>query len=144
MKAFFERFSQACQPPSQSFDIYGIRDQPRLSSRFRGQFESALQDYERQTGTNLVDHPLTRRLYGFRNVEDVVGVLREQAQGIDDFCGDNYDADDGGLMKPLRGVVYELYNLSISTVLGEVIDLVRQRMQMRVSCLKYSSITISS
>jgi len=110
-------------------------DQLGLSSHFRGQFESALQDYEKQTGTNLVDHPLAKRLQGCHTVEDVVDVLREQAQGIDYFRGNNYDDGNGRLMKSLNGTAYVLHKLSIGTFLDEVTDLVRQRMQMRVSCL---------
>lgn len=130
MKALFERVNRTRQPPSPRF--------PPLSqplSRFRGQFASALQDYERQTGINLVDHPLTKRLQGCRTVEDVMGILREQAQEIEHFHGNNHDDGDGRLMKSLRGAVYVLYELSISSILGDVIDLVRQRIQMGNSCL---------
>lgn len=109
-------------------------DQPRPSSLFR-QFELALQDYESQTGTNLVNHPLTKRVQGCPTVEDVMDVLREQAQGIDDFRSDNYGDGDGRLMKSFSGAVYVLNKLSTSTILGEVTDLVRQRIQTSVSCL---------
>lgn len=90
-----------------------------------------MQDYERQTGSNLVDHPLARRLQGCHTAGNVVDVLREQARGIDDFHGDNYEHGDGRPMKSLNGIVYVLHKLSISTVLGEVTGLVRQRLQMR-------------
>lgn len=136
MKALFERFDRSRQPPSSHLSQQtDFPSQPRPSSCFREQFGSALQDYEGQTGINLVDHPLTRRLQDCHTVEDVMGVLREEVQGIDDLHGENYGADDGRLMNSLKGAVYVLYNLSINTVLGEVIDLVRRRTRMSVSCL---------
>ena len=135
MRAAFERSNGSGQPPSPRLSQRTnfpppcvIYVQPRSSSRFRGQFESALQDYERRTGTDLVEHPLARRLQSCDTVGSVVDVLLEQAQGIDDFNGDNYEHGDGRLMKSLNGIVYVLHKLSISTVLGEVTDLVRQRL----------------
>jgi len=145
MKALFERFNRSRQSlppisesqrlsnfPSQRghvFDLPAIRGgQLRPPSRFQGQIEAALQDYERQTGFNLVDHPVAKRLQGCQRIFDAVDILREQAQGI----GGNYY---GRLMKSLNNAVCVLHKLSTSTVLREVAALVRQRMQMGVSCL---------
>lgn len=132
MKALLERLNRPLsQRPNSNTSpsspaIRGYHDQLRPSRfRFRTQIESALQDYEKQTGFNMVDHPLATRLQGCTSVEDAMGILREQAQGIDDFHGDNYD---GRLMKSLNGAVYVLHKLSTSTVLCEVTGLVRQRM----------------
>ena len=136
MKGLSERSNQSREFPSPRLSQRtSFSYQLRPSSHFRGQFESALQDYERQTGSNLIDHPLAKRLQACHTVEDIVDVLREQAQGIDDLHGVNYDDGDGRLMKLLNGVVYVLHRVSNSTVLGEVTNLVRQRMQMGVSCL---------
>jgi hypothetical protein len=46
-------------------------------SRFRALFESALQDYQKQTGTLLADHPLAHQLQICESVESVTAVLQE-------------------------------------------------------------------
>ena len=94
-------------------------------------FESALQDYERETGTELVKHPLAKRLEDCHSVESVVNVLQEQVQAIGDLqCGD----DNGGrIMKSLYGAVLLLYTLSTSTPVGDVIGLVRLKTRLGVS-----------
>ena len=148
MKAFklFERFNRSHRTPpsrlSQWIDLPpqsgsvvvspSIKgDQPLPSSRFREQFVSALQEYQWLTGIKLVDHPLAKRLRGCHTAEDVMGVLREQVQDI------HYFRSDGRVMKSLSGAVSVLHKLSSSAaaVLGEVTDLVRQRIQTGVSCL---------
>jgi hypothetical protein len=153
MKALSNRFNRSLQPPSpplsQQTNFASQRghvsvrhglpaikgSQLQLSSyRFQRQIESAFQNYQRQTGFNLVDHPLAERLQGCTSVRDAVDILREQARvgGIDDFFGGNCD---GRLMKSLIGIVCVLHKLSTSTVLREVTGLVRQRMQIGVSYL---------
>jgi hypothetical protein len=89
------------------------------SSRFQVLFESALQDYQNQTGTTLADHPLAEKLQYCDSVESVTAVLQEQAQEFSKFRG-----DDGKFMKSLKSVVSVLYTLSASTALGEAIGLV--------------------
>ena len=86
------------------------------SSRFQVLFESALQDYQNQTGTTLADHPLAEKLQYCDSVESVTAVLQEQAQEFSKFRG-----DDGKFMKSLKSVVSVLYTLSASTALGEAI-----------------------
>jgi hypothetical protein len=145
MKAFklFERFNRSHRTPpsrlSQWIDLPSQTggvvvsptikgDQPLPSSRFREQFVSALQEYQWLTGIKLADHPLAKRLQGYHTAEDVMGILREQAQGID-------FRSDGRLMKSLSGAVSVLHKLSSSAVLSEVTDLVRKIIQTGVSCL---------
>jgi hypothetical protein len=89
------------------------------SSHFQVLFESALQDYQNQTGTALANHPLAEKLQYCDSVESVTAVLQEQAQAFTEFRG-----DDGKIMKSLKGVVSVLYTLSASTALGEAIGLV--------------------
>jgi hypothetical protein len=63
-------------------------------------FESALQDYEKQTGVALTNHPLAKQLRNCgRSVESVTAVLREQAQ---DFC--EFPGKDKA-MKSLQNIV---------------------------------------
>ena len=81
-----------------------------------------MRNYEKQTGTELVKHPLTQRLQGCRSIESIVGFFREQmpAPGSDD------NGDEDRIMKSLKGTVSVLYTLSNSSVLGAATGLVRQ------------------
>jgi len=96
-------------------------------------FEPALQDYERQTGTELVKHPLAERLEDCHSVESVVIVLQEQVQVIGDLQGG--DDDGGRIMKSLHSAVLFLHTLSTSIPVGDAVGLVRLKARMRVSCL---------
>ena len=78
-------------------------------SRFRALFEVALQDYQIQTGTSLVNHPFAEKLQNCNSVESVTAVLREQARAFNEFLGDN-----GRIAKSLKGIVSVLYALSSS------------------------------
>jgi hypothetical protein len=97
-------------------------DQSRSLSRFRVLFEWTLRNYERQTGTELVKHPLAQRLRGCRSIESVVGVFQEQMPAL----GSYDDWDEDRIMKSLKGTVSVLYTLSTRTVLGKATSLVRQ------------------
>jgi hypothetical protein len=89
------------------------------SSSLRVLFELALQDYETQTGTNLIRHPLAEQLERCDTVEAVISVLREQAGAFSEFRG-----SDGKFMRSLERSVSVLYTLSASTTLSEGIGLV--------------------
>jgi hypothetical protein len=90
------------------------------SSRSRIAFESALHDYQTQTGTTLASHPLTEQLKNCDSVESVTAVLQEQARAFSDIRG-----GDRKIMELLGRIVSALHTLSASAVLGEAIDLVR-------------------
>ena len=92
------------------------------SSRFRLLFESALQNYQIQTGTTLVNHPLAEKLQYCDSVESVTAVLQDQARAFSEFRG-----GDGRIMKSLKAVVSVLDSLSTSIALGEAIGLVRRK-----------------
>jgi hypothetical protein len=94
---------------------------PSPSSHFRGLFEAALQDYEKQTGTPLADHPLAEQLQECDSVDAINAVLQEQTRGFTDFRGGN-----GKIMKSLKSTVSILYALSTNTALGEGIGMVRR------------------
>jgi len=100
---------------------HNMADQSQ-SSHFRLLFESALQDYQIQTGTTLPNHPLAEKLQYCDSVDSVTAVLQEQAQAFTEFRG-----GDGRIMKSLKTVVSVLDSLSTSTALGEAIGLVRQK-----------------
>jgi hypothetical protein len=93
-------------------------DHPQ-SSRLQVIFESALQDYQIQTGTALADHPLAQQLQHCDSIESVTAVLQEQARALGEFR-----ASHGKVMKSLKRVVSLLYTLSASTAIGEAIGLV--------------------
>ena len=92
------------------------------SSSFQALFSAALQDYENRTGISLVNHPLAKQLDECNSLESINAVLQEQAKGLRESRGDN-----GKLMKSLNCSVDVLYTLSISTVLGEGVGVVRSK-----------------
>jgi hypothetical protein len=89
-------------------------------SRFQVLFESALQDYETQTGTILARGPLAERFERCSSVGSVVDILQEQARAF----GEPQGGGESRVMKSLKRVVSVLYSFSTSTILGEVIGLV--------------------
>jgi hypothetical protein len=95
-----------------------MSDQSGLS-RLRVLFETALQDYEKQTGIALAKHPLAEQLQNCSSVESVTAVLREQTQAFSEFRGKDK------VMNPLKNAVSVLYKLSAVAELGQAIGLVR-------------------
>jgi hypothetical protein len=94
---------------------------PRGSSVVRSLFDAALEDFERQTGIILAQHPLTEKLDTCNSVESITAALQEQAQVFRRSKGDG-----GKVVMCLKGVVRVLHSLSTSGVLGEGIGLVRR------------------
>jgi len=92
---------------------------PSPSSSFNLLFEIALQNYEKQTGMKLVDHPLAKQLEICNSVDCITAILQEKAQPFRELRG-----DDGKLTKSLQSTVHVLYTVSTSTALGEGIGLV--------------------
>jgi hypothetical protein len=92
-------------------------------SSFHSLFEVALRDYEKQTGTILVEHPLAKQLETCDSVESITAVLQERARTFSKFRG-----DDGKVTKSLHCVVHVLQGLTTSAALGEAIGLVRHIM----------------
>ena len=89
--------------------------------QFRLLFEAALEDYRKQTGTGLVDHPLYAKLIKCDSVESITAILQEQARALLKYGG-----DDCKVMKSIKAAVHVLHSLSGSTLLGEAIGLVRR------------------
>jgi hypothetical protein len=92
-----------------------------MSDHFRGLFEAALQDYEKQTGTALVNHPFAEQLQECDSVDGINTVLQGQTQRFTDFRG-----GDGKIMKSLNSTVSILYAISTNTALSEGIGMVRR------------------
>ena len=80
------------------------------TSSFQELFNVALRNYENQTKTSLVDHPLFNRLELCNSVNSITTILQEHAQIFREFRG-----DDGKLMRSLKYTVNILYPLSTST-----------------------------
>ena len=92
------------------------------SSSFQVLFGAALQDYENRTRISLVNHPFAKQLEECNSLDSINAVLQEQAKGFRKLRRDN-----GKLMKSLNCSVDVLYTLSISTVLGEGVGVVRPK-----------------
>jgi len=93
---------------------------PSPSLSFQWLFDIALRDYEKQTGTKLVDHPLAKQLEVCDSVDSISAFLQERACAFREFRGE----DDGKVMRSLNRVVYVLYTLSTYSALGEGVGLV--------------------
>ena len=110
---FLSRISSTCD----------MGDSP--SSHFHKLFESALQDYERQTGTKLTEHPLADQLERCKSVESVTAVIiRGQARRA---FGGFRRRSDGKVTKSVQRTVSVLYPLSTGAVLDTAIRAVCPR-----------------
>jgi hypothetical protein len=81
-------------------------------SPFHALFESALQDYEKQTGIPLANHPLAEQIQNCQSVESVTALLREQTQALNELRGSDK------MMKSLDGVVSALSKVSATATLA--------------------------
>ena len=79
-----------------------------------------MREYEIQTGTKLMKHPLAAKLKKCHSVDDITKCLADYTRAFRKFRG-----NDGKVAKLLRSVVHVLHTLSTSTVLGEGVSLVR-------------------
>ena len=79
---------------------------------FQALFESALQEYEKQTGIPLANHPLAEKLQNCQSVDSVTTVLQEQTRAFSEFQGSDR------IMKSLKSVVSVLSKVSAIAALG--------------------------
>ena len=100
---------------------------PSQYSQFQALFESALKDYQSQTGTILADHPLAQQLQNCDSIDSVTAILEAQVRAFSEFRN-----GDGKIMKSLNHVVSVLFSLSASTALGEAIGIVRWKPSISV------------
>ena len=94
---------------------------PSSESNLRSLFESALREYEKQAGTNLLDNPLTIKLQSCDSMDEISAVLREQAQAFHKFRGDVRK-----LIRWLKRTVHVLHTLSTTIALGDGVCLVKR------------------
>jgi hypothetical protein len=92
--------------------------QPELLA-FESLLESALADYQKETGINLVEHPLAIQLEHCDSVESITEALQERAQAFRKFRGGNHR-----VISLLKRTVQALHKLSGTTALVESIGLV--------------------
>jgi hypothetical protein len=91
------------------------------SSNILSLFDAALESYQKQTGTKLIDHPLAKELENCNSVDAIMDVLQQQARAFTEFRG-----DDSKIRKSLKRTVQVLHALSTSTTLSEGVGLVRR------------------
>jgi hypothetical protein len=75
---------------------------------------ASLQEYEKQTGIALPEHPLAEQLRYPDSPESVTAILREQLPTCSEF------GESDRIMKSLSSVVSVLYTLSVSVDLSWV------------------------
>ena len=95
-----------------------MTDQPG-SSHLQVLFEAALQDYQKQTGIALAEHPLAEQLQNCDSVESVTAVLREQTQAFSE------SQEKDKILKPLKKAISTLCKLSAAASFGQDLGLVR-------------------
>jgi hypothetical protein len=95
-----------------------MNHQSSLSSRFRGLFDAALQDYEKTTSISLVKHPLAEQLQNCHSVESITTFLQDQVREFGRFQrGDE-------MMNIIKNTVSSLCVLYATTAIGDVVQLV--------------------
>ena len=80
-------------------------------------FETALNEFEKRAGNNLVHHPIVDKLVNCESADSVIDVLQEQAQAFRSFRG-----GDGKLMTWLKRTVNVLHALSTSDLISGAIS----------------------
>jgi hypothetical protein len=85
---------------------------PSSESNLYSLFETALREYEKQAGTNLLGDHLTIRLQNCDSADAISAVLQEKAQAFHKLRG-----DDGKFIRWLKRTVHALHTLSTSGVL---------------------------
>ncbi|EMD33441.1 hypothetical protein CERSUDRAFT_98547 [Gelatoporia subvermispora B] len=115
--------SQRADPPEQQVDQGIQNDSPSLVSStsvvpmdLTSLWKDALNEYTKQTGTDLDTHPLTIRLSGCKSVDDITVILGEHTQAFNDFRAGNAKVQ---LLRTLNPIVTAVLALEPSETLGE-------------------------
>jgi len=96
-----------------------MADQSR-TSRFRAQFETALQAYQRETSITLAEHSLAIQLQSCHSIESIITLLQNEARAFNDLPRSDI------IMKSIESTVSILSAISATPSLDEAISLVRQ------------------
>ena len=89
-----------------------MSDQPAVYD-FQVLFESALRDYERQTGIALANHPLAEQLQTCQSAEPVIALLQKQLLAFGEF------QENDKIMGSLKNVISALSKISATAALGQ-------------------------
>jgi hypothetical protein len=89
-----------------------MSDQPAVY-HFQVLFESALRDYERQTGIALANHPLAEQLQTCQSAESVTALLQNQLLAFGEF------RESDKIIWSLKNVVSVLSKISATAALGQ-------------------------
>jgi hypothetical protein len=89
------------------------------SPELKSLFETALNEFEKRTGSNLAQHQIIDKLVNCESADSIIDVIQQQAQAFRNFRGDG-----GKLMNWLNRTAKVLYTLSTSDVLKEGVSLV--------------------
>ena len=92
------------------------------STHFRALFESALQEYEKNTGIALAQHPLAIQIRSCRSIESITTLLQDQTRASSDFGGNDR------IINSIKSTISLLSALSATTALDWAISLVRQNL----------------
>jgi len=90
------------------------------STNFRALFQSTLQGYEKNTGIDLVQHPLAIQIQNCHSVESITALLQDQTRASSDF------GRKDRIIDPIKNIISIISTLSGTTALGWAIGLVRQ------------------
>jgi len=101
-------------------------DQPR-SPRFRALFESALQDYEKNAGVKLTEHPLAMQLHNCESIQSITTIFQSQVLAFSEFQGRDR------VIESINNTVSILSTISATASLSDAIGLVRDRALMPCS-----------
>ena len=124
--------SHSLDSPTQHYFVSCDMSDNLQSSRIEALFESALRDYEKQTGIPLAKHPLAEQLQNCQSVDSVTALLQEQARALNDFRnGDK-------IMKSLKSIVSALSKVSAVAAAGHNIGVVRFLFLIRLPPNAYS------
>ena len=95
--------------------------QQSRSSRFRGLFDAALQNYEEMTNITLTKHPLAEKLHNCHSSKSIKLFFRDRALEFGDFPGSDK------IVKSITNIASILCSLSATATLGDATDPVRSR-----------------
>jgi fungal STAND N-terminal Goodbye domain len=94
-------------------------EDPLANSNFQAILTTALANYTKQTGNDLLRHPLASKLQTCNSPDSVLVLLQEQAQAFNEFRNGNKR-----LMTYLTPIVHGLHALSTNAALNKVTALV--------------------
>ena len=101
-----------------------------LSSDFKLILDTALSEYKKKTGKELLDHPLATDLKGCDSVDAILALLRGQASAFQQFRD-----GDQRLMKWIGPLVEVLFRFSAT--LGAGVSLVRLKVEFIATLSAY-------